>query len=249
MNTKTLHIGCSSYNTASWIGIFYPETIMKKEWFEYYSGRFKTYELNATFYRFPTLKSLQNWYDKTPEGFTFAVKAPKQITHFNKFVEVQQLVSDFYTVCKDGLQEKLGPVLFQLPPSFSYTPERLELIISTLHPDFTNVVEFRNESWWVPEVYEALTQARITFCSVNYPKLPTTLIGTTDIGYIRLHGNPKLFYSAYTPSALQELFQQILKMQQWKTVYIYFNNTASTAGIENAVAFQKIEKDHEMIPK
>ena len=183
---------------------------------------------------------MQGWYKKAPEGFTYAVKAPKQITHIKRFEDCTEEIAKFYNACKEGLSEKLGPILFQLPPSFSYSEERLQLITSSLNPNFINVIEFRNESWWREDVYSALAEASITFCSVNYPKLPTTVAATTQTGYVRLHGNPKLFYSEYSEPELQQLYSDILKQHNLKEVYVYFNNTASEAGIINAQQFKDI---------
>ena len=240
MKQKEILLGCSSFSNRKWIGIFYPEDLPSKEWFAYYCTYFNTYEMNSTFYKFPTSGSLHAWYKKSPEGFIFSVKAPKQITHIKKFVESEREIGDFYVACREGLKDKLGCVLFQLPPSFHYTSERLKLIISNLSPDFKNVIEFRNQSWWTQEVYDALTQNKLIFCSVNYPGLPTTVIGTSSTGYIRLHGNPELFYSKYSAEALSKTHDEIRAANKLKEVFIYFNNTASTAGILNALTFKQV---------
>lgn len=237
---KTLNIGCSSYNNSQWKGVFYPADMPARQWFEYYCQHFNTYEINATFYKFPTVRVMTNWYNKAPDGFIYAVKAPKQITHIKKFIDCQEEIDQFYTICKEGLHEKLGCILFQLPPSFSYSEERLNLIITSLNPDFKNVVEFRNESWWRQDVCDALAVSGITFCTVNYPKLPTAVVATTTTGYVRLHGNPRLFYSEYSIDELQLLYEDISTKKKLKEVFIYFNNTASSAAIINAQQFKKL---------
>lgn len=235
MKKLQIHIGTSAFNNSYWKGIFYPEGLPRNKWFAYYCEHFNTYEMNGTFYKFPTVKSLQAWYYKVPEKFMFSVKAPKQITHFKKFVDCKAVIDDFYSICRQGLGNKLACVLFQLPPSFAYSPEKLELILSSLNPNFKNVIEFRNESWWKQEVYDELEKNNVIFCNVSYPKLPDTIIATSTTGYIRLHGDPKLFYSAYSSDYLEALHTSILKQNNWDEVFIYFNNTASTAGILNAV--------------
>lgn len=239
MKKGDIHIGCSSYATLSWQRLFFPESLPKKQWFDYYCRHFNTYELNPTFYRFPSLKSLEAWHSKAPDGFIFSVKAPKIITHIKGLENCKEEITKFYGLIREGLKEKLGCVLFQLPPSFSYTPERLATVITAMDSDFSNVVEFRNESWWRQDVIEALSESNITFCSVNYPKLPDTVTKTTDIGYVRMHGNPKLFYSEYTQEEINVLIDSI-KEQNFTQAYIYFNNTASTAGIINALQAKKI---------
>ena len=237
---KQLYIGCSSYYNSRWKGVFYPEDMPSKQWFEFYCRHFETFEINATFYKFPTLRVMKNWYDKAPDDFIYAVKAPKQITHIKKFDNCKEEINQLYAVCKEGLANKLGCILFQLPPSFSYSEDRLGLIIDSLNPDFKNVVEFRNESWWRQDVYDALAKNNITFCTVNYPKLPTAVVVTTKTVYVRLHGNPRLFYSEYTLDELKELQEDISSKKNCSEVFIFFNNTASSAAIINAQQFKNL---------
>ncbi|PZR22626.1 MAG: DUF72 domain-containing protein [Flavobacterium psychrophilum] len=247
MKNNTINIGCSSYATASWQPLFYPEGLPGKQWFDYYCKFFSTYELNSTFYRFPSVKSLQAWYEKSPEGFTFSIKVPKAITHIKRLAGCKEEIEKFYNVAAEGLKDKLGCVLFQLPPSFSYSTERLEAVIGAVNPIFNNVVEFRHESRWKEDVIERLSNNNITFCSVNFPKLPTSVMKTTQTAYVRMHGNPRLFYSEYTQQQIKGLCNEVFS-QNFKHIYIYFNNTASTAGIINALQAKKINdefEDHE----
>ena len=229
---KDVHIGCSSFYNRKWSGIFYPEDLPSKDWFRFYANQFKTFEINATFYKFPTLRIMQNWYDRSPSGFLYSIKAPKIITHLKRFEDCKDELSQFYRICKDGLAEKLGCLLFQLPPSFSYDENRLQLILSQLDNSFTNVVEFRNETWWRDDVKQAFTDRNIVFCSVSYPKLPDEITVTNNISYLRLHGNPRLFYSEYDSSELQKFND---RMPESGKSFVYFNNTASEAGIKNAL--------------
>ena len=239
MNKTDIHTGCSSYYNFRWSEIFYPTDIGRNKWFEYYCQHFNTYEINGTFYKFPTAKTLQTWYRKAPEGFTFSLKVPKVITHIKKLEDCMKELAEFYSACSEGLADKLGCVLFQLPPSFSYTEERLQHVLNAANPHFKNVVEFRNESWWRQEVFDALAAHNITFCSVSYPKLSSQVIVTNDIAYYRFHGNPRLFYSEYNSEELIEVYRQTIQSKA-KEAYIYFNNTASTAAILNALTFKEI---------
>lgn len=240
MRNKKFNIGCSGFYNRHWKGVFYPEELPAKEWFEFYCHHFNTLELNVTFYRFPTVRTLQNWYRKSPEDFVFSVKANKQITHIKKFQECKTLIEEFYRFCAEGLQEKLGCILFQLPPSFQFSPEKLDLLISNLNPDFKNVIEFRHESWWTEPVLEALRKNKITICSVSHPTLPQTILSTSEIAYVRLHGNEKMFYSAYSDDFLQEMSKAIKELKNVKEAFVYFNNTASTAGILNALEMKNL---------
>jgi uncharacterized protein YecE (DUF72 family) len=235
MKNKIL-IGCSSYNNRYWKGIFYPDNLTASGMFEFYYQHFNTYEFNGSFYRFPTLKVFTNWYNKSPEEFLFSVKAPKEITHIKQFSDCENLISEFYNVCKMGLKEKLACVLFQFPPSYYFTLERLHHIIKNLDLKFQNVIEFRHESWWNDAVWNAFLENNITFCSVSHPQLPQTIFKNFPLVYIRLHGIPKMFYSSYP---LQELLH-IRDETNLKSGFIYFNNTASEAGILNALELKNL---------
>src|SRR5439155_15469624 len=113
-----------------------------------YCNHFNTLELNSTFYHFPRVHTLLNWYNKSPEDFKFSVKAPRLISHYKIFIDCESLLKDFYASVQEGLNDKLGCILFQLPPRIIYSDEVLNRIIESLNPAFNNVVEFRDKSWW-----------------------------------------------------------------------------------------------------
>lgn len=129
-------IGCSGFHYKHWKGVFYPEGLAQSKWFDFYHQHFKTLELNVTFYRFPQLSFLETWYKKSPDTFSFSVKAPRAITHYKQFIETKQLVNDFYGTVHEGLKDKLGCVLFQMPPRMAYKEEKLQQIIDNLDPAF-----------------------------------------------------------------------------------------------------------------
>ena len=238
---NAIYPGCSSYYNRQWQGIFYPEGLPTREWFAYYCTRFNTYELNSSFYKFPTKKSLHTWYQKCPEEFTYSIKAPKIITHTKKFVDCKTELAEFYDVCETGLKDKLACVLFQLPPSFQYSPERLDLIVASVNTRFRNAIEFRHASWWVDEVLQTFRQHKLIFCSVNYPGLPAEIIATSQTAYVRLHGNPRLYYAEYSDADLRQTLRQLHTLKPAEA-FVYFNNTASTAGIMNALELQRLSK-------
>lgn len=242
MFAKKIHIGCSSFYNVKWKNVFYPENIPSAKWFEFYCTHFNTFEINATFYKFPTLRILTNWYNKSPDGFIYSVKAPKLITHIKKFVDCKPEIDEFFSLCKKGLNDKLGCILFQLPPSFRYSPEKLNLIIESMNSDFKTVIEFRSPSWWTQEVYEQLAKNNITFCSVSHPTMPTVIIETSSVGYVRLHGIPKMFYSEYSQTDLIKFHEAIIDKNLFKQVFVYFNNTASEAGVLNALELNTLFK-------
>jgi uncharacterized protein YecE (DUF72 family) len=231
-------IGCSGFHYKHWKGVFYPEKMPSTKWLEFYTRHFNTLELNVSFYRFPTAAMLQGWYDNTPAGFIFSVKAPRSITHFKKFLATERMISDFYNLAGAGLKEKLGCVLFQLPPNFLYTPERLERITSQLDLGYTNVLEFRHQSWWLPEVYEELAKKNITFCGMSHPDFPAEVIGNTGILYYRMHGDTQLYASDYSETQLDHLYRTILQMPFLKQAFVYFNNDINGYAVKNAAYLQ-----------
>lgn len=231
------HIGCSGFHYKEWKEVFYPKGLPQRLWLDYYCQHFNTLELNVTFYRFPQLSFLQNWYQKTPAHFAFAVKAPRLITHYKKFDDTGSLLNDFYDTTQKGLQEKLAVILFQLPAQLQYSEELLQKIVRQLNPGFLNVVEFRHASWWQQKVYDTLSQHHISFCGISHPQLPDEVICNTDIIYYRFHGVPQLYYSAYDEAFLEKV---VTAIQNAKQAFIYFNNTAQTAAIQNARSMQQL---------
>jgi uncharacterized protein YecE (DUF72 family) len=178
---------------------------------------------------------LQNWYAKSPGDFSLAVKAPRLITHYKQLNECESLLDDFYTVCREGLKEKLGPLLFQFPSRFTYTEERLHRIVAVVDPLFVNVVEFRHISWWDKKVYAALKKNNIIFCGMSFPGLPEDVIKTSANIYYRFHGLEKLYYSVYEEADLKKMADSILQQKNVNQVYCYFNNTAAVGAIANAL--------------
>lgn len=231
------HIGCSGFYYREWRGKFYPEKLAQKKWFGYYAQHFNTLEINNTFYRFPEQKLFDNWYEKTLPGFTFSVKVPRLVTHLHRFQNTEKLLQDFYAIAREGLKEKLGPVLFQLPPAMKYDPGLLHHMIGQMNSLCRNVIEFRHVSWWRKEVIAALEKAQVIFSGVSYPGLIDTPVVNLPTAYYRFHGVPKLYYSLYDEKFVEQIARQ-LAGAGISEAYIYFNNTAEGAAIENAKYLQ-----------
>lgn len=234
------HIGCSGFHYKDWKEIFYPKGLPQKKWFEYYCQHFGTIELNVTFYRFPQVTVLKNWYEKSPADFSFAVKAPRLITHYKKMNDCEHLLDNFYNTVAEGLKEKAACILFQFPPQFEYTEERLEKIIDNLNPAFPNVVEFRNSDWWHEKIYKKLAKNKITFSGMSHPSLPETVIANTSLLYYRMHGVPRLYHSSYSTEFLKKVTEEIKSFAEVKKAFIYFNNDFDGVGIENAKEMEKM---------
>lgn len=241
MRQRKWYIGCSGFYYKEWKEVFYPKGLPQKSWFEYYCRHFNTLEINNTFYRFPQLKNLEGWNKRSPDDFIFSVKVPGTVTHYKQFRETEEVLQDFYAVVKEGFGKKLGPVLFQLPPKLSFSEEKLEAMLLQVNDAFLNVIEFRHESWWRQEVIDRLAEKKIVFCGVSFPgNKHDEVIQNNVVSYYRFHGTPKLFYSSYDEVFLERVYSQIQQNDAIKTAYVYFNNTASAAALDNARFVQNL---------
>lgn len=233
------YIGCSGFYYKEWKALFYPEGLPAKDWFKFYCKHFNTIEINSSFYRKPSLASLQKWYADSPPDFLFSMKAPRLITHLKRFQIEQEEINAFYELLAEGLQEKLATVLFQLPPSFSYTPERLDLICSQLDSRWHNVLDFRHASWWQQAVFDRLQQQQLIFCGQSYPgDLPETPVINNELIYYRFHGKPVLYKSEYSPEVLQDTLEAIAAKAE--RAFIFFNNTWGPAALNNSRQLQEL---------
>jgi len=237
---KQWWIGCSGFYYKHWRDRFYPKGVPQKAWFEYYCQSFNTVELNTTFYRYPRPEALRGWYERSPARFCFTVKAPRLITHFRKFIDARRQADDFYALAGDGLREKLGFVLFQLPPNLIYSEENLERILTTLSPGFRNAIEFRHSSWWNENVVNTFQKEGIAFCGISYPGLPDDVMISIPATYYRLHGVPDLYASSYSRAFLKRVVNSIAVAGKVDEGFIYFNNDINAAALDNARTLQSL---------
>ena len=240
MTKENLYIGCSGFYNNDWKGSLYPENAPSKDFLSLYSKTFNAVEINSTFYRKPTTKTLLKWYDETPDYFRFFIKIPKTITHISRLESSKEEIALFCDHIQNNLKDKLAGFLYQLPPSFKNTAENTERIINNIDPTFLNVIEFRHISWWQKEIFDFLQQHNIVFSGVSFPgDLPEDLIiNHPEILYYRLHGKPVLYKSEYSETFLDELAGKIKHSQQ--TAFIFFNNTWGTSAITNSLYLKSI---------
>ena len=236
--TPTIHIGCSGWFYWHWRDTFY-QSLPTHKWFAHYSKKFKTVELNAPFYRWPTPSTVRCWIRQAPKrGFVYSIKVNGLITHEKRFKATKRLVRKFYeTVAPLG--EKLGCLLFQVPPSFRYSKARLRNILAQLDPNFKNVLEFRHKSWWNANVYRALRRANVIFCSMSGPRLPDKLVKTSPDIYIRFHGLKKWYRHDYSREELLPWARRI-KASGAEQAWIYFNNDRNLYAIKNGRALLRL---------
>ena len=227
------HVGCSGWFYWHWFGVFYPKNLPRTEWFEFYASQFRTVELNAPFYCWPTVATVKSWRRQVGRRrFIYTVKVCERITHTKRFQGTKELVKDFGYIA-DLLGPYMGCFLFQLPPSYQYTPARLRTIVGQLESRRRNVVEFRHSSWWNDRVYAAFQEHGIIFCSCSGPKLPDTLVKTADEIYIRFHGPKRWYRHDYSKEEIAEWAQRI-RDSGASQVWAYFNNDNDGYAVKNA---------------
>jgi uncharacterized protein YecE (DUF72 family) len=235
-----IYIGCSGWSYKHWIGKFYPSDFERKDWLNFYTNYFKTVEVNMTFYRFPFPNMLKSWYNKTPEDFKFTFKANRLITHEKKFKDTSDLITKFLNLL-DLLKNKIGCILWQLPPSMHFSDENVETLDKFLAEieERKNVIEFRHKSWWNEETYRLLKKHKAIFCILSSPTLPEDFVVTSDIAYIRFHGLEEWYRYNYSKEEMEEWADKI-KETKCKEIYCYFNNDFEAHAPKNALQLMKI---------
>jgi uncharacterized protein YecE (DUF72 family) len=237
--TAQFYVGCSGWFYWHWRGTFYPADLPTSRWFAHYAGKFKTVELNAPFYSWPTVATVGAWMRQADRRkFIYTVKVCELITHIKRFERAKTLVRDFGLIA-DLLGPRMGCFLFQLPPSFHYTPGRLKRILEQLDHRHRNVVEFRHRSWWNEAVYAAFRNTETIFCSCSGPRLPDALIKTADDIYIRFHGVKRWYRHDYSTSELA-VWTKRVEESGAKRVWAYFNNDRDGYAIKNARSFSRL---------
>lgn len=236
---RQIYVGCSGWFYWHWRGTFYPVGLPTSRWFAHYAKRFPTVELNAPFYSWPTMSTVKSWIKQAGKRkFVYTVKVSELITHIKRFSGTKTLVRDFGLIA-DVLGSRMGCFLFQLPPSFHYTPRRLKTILDHLDHQRRNVVEFRHKSWWNKAVYDAFRETGTIFCSCSGPRLPDELIKTADEIYIRFHGIKSWYRHDYSSAELATWVKRIDESAA-KKVWVYFNNDRDGYAIKNARAFSRL---------
>jgi uncharacterized protein YecE (DUF72 family) len=237
--TRQFYVGCSGWFYWHWRATFYPAGLPTSRWFSHYAKRFKTVELNAPFYSWPTVGTVESWIRQAGRRkFVYTVKVCELITHIKRFVGTKTLVQDFGMIA-DLLGPRMGCFLFQFPPSFHFTPARLRRLLAQLDHSRRNVVEFRHKSWWNEMVYKAFRQTGTIFCSCSGPRLPDVLVKTADDVYIRFHGVKDWYRHDYTDVELAVWAARINESGA-KTVWAYFNNDRNGYAIKNARALSRM---------
>ena len=234
-----INVGCSGWFYWHWRGGFYDLGLPTGDWFAHYADHFKTVELNAPFYSWPTEATVHSWLRQAGrKNLIYTVKASELITHVKRFTGTKTLIRDFGYIA-DLLGCRMGCFLFQLPPSFRYSPARLRRIVSQLDPARRNVVEFRHGSWWNKEVFTAFRESGTIFCSCSGPRLPDEIVKTTEEIYLRFHGVKRWYRHDYSADELASWVKKI-KATGAIRVWAYFNNDRHGYAIKNARSLRRL---------
>jgi uncharacterized protein YecE (DUF72 family) len=212
-----LRAGTSGYSFKEWKGTFYPEDLKQDGMLSFYATRFSTLEINNTFYRLPRESVLAEWASQVPDNFTFAIKASQKITHYTRLKAESESMVQFLLKNTATLGEKMGPILFQLPPNLKKDVPRLQNFLSYLPENRRYTFEFRHESWFDEDVFSVLRDRDIAMCISESGELSCPVVCTATWGYLRLH---KLDYST---DGLTE-WAKCVTSQRWNDAYVYFKH-------------------------
>jgi len=241
--TGKIFIGTSGWNYGHWKNDrFYPRSCPQREWLAYYARHFPTVEINNSFYRLPPPETFSAWRRQAPSGFVFAVKASRFITHMKKLRDPEESVKLFLTHSA-RLREKLGPVLFQLPPQMPVNPERLRDFVHVLkrRHRLRVAIEFRHPSWFTGEIYEIIDGAGWTICIADSFNLADDVPVLGKFCYIRRHGTTARYASCYSDEQLRQDAAFVTKTaERGRDVYVYFNNDAEAHAIRNAFTLREL---------
>jgi uncharacterized protein YecE (DUF72 family) len=228
-------VGTSGYNYPEWKGSFYPEKMPSAQMLPYYAERFATVEINNTFYRMPAAEMLQKWEADTPPQFRFALKSPRRITHERKLADVGDTLTRLHQVA-GTLGEKLGPILFQLPPNMRKDLPRLTDFLAQVPPGLRPALEFRHASWFEPDVYETLRARDAALCIAESEDLATPMEPTAGWGYLRLRRQD------YGDAELAAWADR-LRAAPWSSAYVFFKHEDEGKGPALAARLRQLLSD------
>jgi len=235
MVRNAIHIGTSGWHYQSWRGPFFPKRLMIKHQLRYYSTQFDTTELNGVFYRTPTLDAVRNWSEQTPDNFLFSWKASKFITHWKRLNPNSKSSITLMETRLRCLGRKVGPVLFQLPPSMRVNRERLASFLKLLSKRRRYAFEFRHPSWYDDDVFELLHRHGIALCISDHHDAPSPWIATAEHVYLRGHGPTGRYKGHYSKQTLARWAGEIDKWRRSRRdVFVYFDNDQKSAAPADA---------------
>ena len=237
---RPVHVGCSGWNYAHWRGRVYPKGLPPRRWLEHYATLFGTVEVNNTFYRLPRREAVAAWVEETPAGFLFAVKASRYLTHVKRLHDMETGVERFYERIEPLRRSpKMGPILWQLPPTFRRDDERLARALEQLPPG-RHCFELRHESWFADDVYELLRSHDVALVIGDHPARPwQTHERTAGWTFVRFHHGRRGRNGNYSERELGEWAERIDGWRRRVEVFAYFNNDWEGYAVRNALRLKE----------
>ncbi len=230
---RDVRIGTSGWAYKDWNGPFYPDEVKAAGRLEYISRRFPTLEINASFYRMPTEAAVAGWRDQTPDDFLFAWKASRFLTHNKKLKDPDEPLAYMFSRI-EGLGDKIGPILFQLPPNLHRNDERLQTFLDALPDGHRYSVEFRHPGWYVEEVLGRLRKRNVALCISDHHDAPAPWELTADFIYLRGHGPGGHYHGRYGEPTLRNWAETIRGWRKDREVFVYFDNDIKSAAPADA---------------
>ncbi len=235
----SLRIGTSGWVYQHWRGVFYPAELPPSGWFSFFAREFDTVEINNSFYRLPSAEMFDAWREQAPTAFLYAVKASRYLTHMKKLKDPEEPLQRFFERA-DHLGQTLGPVLYQLPPHWRVDLVRFEHFLAVLPKGFHHVVEFRDSSWLVEDVFRLMNEHRVAHCIHDMEPLAIPLRVTAQPVYVRFHGDSK-HGGKYNEEALSTWAKRIKNwLADGLTVFAYFNNDIGGYAIQDAKRLKEL---------
>jgi uncharacterized protein YecE (DUF72 family) len=230
----SIHVGCSGWVYRHWRETYYPPGLPQKQWFSHYAAEFDTVEINASFYRLPLLKTFEGWRDKAAEGFRYAVKVNRFITHNKKLLDCAEPVAEFADLARN-LGKHLGPLLHQLPPGLHRNDDRLQTYLEQLPTDLEHVVEFRHASWFDAEVKALLNRHAVGFVAHDLAGLVSPRWASGRTAYVRFHGTGGKYWGRYSEEQMRDWAMWLTEQAQGgRSAWAYFNNDIHGHALEDA---------------
>ena len=238
---NAVHVGCSGWNYAAWRELFYPKGLPANRWLDHYAQHFGTVEVNSTFYRLPKRDAVARWVTQVPEDFVFTIKASRYLTHIKRLTFMEEGVGRFYERIEPLVESgKLGPLLWQLPPSMKRDDERLANALAALPPG-RHCFEFREPSWFTDEIYSLLREHDVALVIGDRPEVAQfqTHEMTADWTFVRFHHGHRGRRGNYSESELDEWKRRVDDWRREREVFLYFNNDWEGFAIQNALWMAK----------
>ncbi len=224
-----VRIGTSGWAYGNWRGVFYPPGLRQGEWLAYYAERFNAVEVNASFYRLPREDMIRGWVSRTPSSFRFAAKAWRVITHYRRLADCEAPLEEMLERFR-VFGDKLGAILFQLPPHFPADAERLQAFLRRLPARHRYAFEFRDPSWHREEIYALLSGHGAAFCPFDLAGRTAPRMATAGFVYVRLHGHSCRYRGAYPEAVLRDWADWLRGMrEEGRDLWVFFDNTDEEA--------------------